>query len=38
MCASVENIGQHEFAKTLAEHNANARAYQKWVSEQGINR
>jgi len=38
MCASVENIGHHEFAKTLAEHNANARAYQKWVSEQGINR
>ena len=38
MCASVKNIGHHEFAKTLAEHNANARAYQKWVSEQGINR
>jgi len=38
MCASVENIGHHEFAKTLAQHNANARAYQKWVSEQGINR
>jgi UPF0755 protein len=38
MCASVENIGHHEFAKTLSEHNANARAYQKWVSEQGINR
>lgn len=38
MCASVENIGHHKFAKTLSEHNANARAYQKWVSEQGINR
>ena len=38
MCASVENIGHHEFAKTLAEHNANAKAYQKWISEQGINR
>lgn len=38
MCASVKNIGHHEFAKTLSEHNANARAYQKWVSEQGINR
>ena len=38
MCASVENIGHHEFAETLAQHNANARAYQKWVSEQGINR
>lgn len=38
MCASVKNIGQHEFAKTLTQHNANARAYQKWISEQGINR
>lgn len=38
MCASIENIGHHEFAKTLTEHNANARAYQKWVSDQGINR
>ncbi len=38
MCASVEKIGHHKFAKTLAEHNVNAREYQKWVSEQGINR
>lgn len=38
MCASVENLGYHKFAKTLAEHNANARAYQQWVSKQGINR
>jgi len=38
MCASVENIGHHKFAKTLAEHNANAKEYQRWVSQQGINR
>jgi len=38
MCASVTNIGSHEFAKTIAQHNANARKYQKWISKQGINR
>jgi UPF0755 protein len=38
MCASVEKIGYHKFAKTLKEHNINAAEYQKWVSKQGINR
>lgn len=38
MCANVEKIGYHKFAKTLKEHNINAAAYQKWVSQQGINR
>ena len=38
MCASVEEPGKHKFAKTLAQHNVNARAYQQWVSEQGIRR
>jgi len=38
MCASVTNIGQHKFAKTLAQHNKNAREYQRWISKQGINR
>lgn len=38
MCASVEKIGYHKFAKTLSEHNTNAAAYQKWVSQQGIKR
>jgi UPF0755 protein len=36
MCASVDQIGYHKFAKTLTEHNVNAAAYQKWVSQQGI--
>jgi UPF0755 protein len=38
MCASVTDIGSHEFARTLREHNKNARKYQKWISAQGINR
>lgn len=38
MCAEAGNIGTHKFAKTLAEHNKNAREYQRWISQQGINR
>jgi len=38
MCASVTKIGQHEFAKTLSQHNVNARKYQNWINQQGINR
>jgi len=38
MCASVDKIGTHEFAKTLAQHNRNARKYQKWISKLGIYR
>lgn len=38
MCASVDKIGFHDFAKTLAQHNRNAKKYQNWVSKQGINR
>ena len=38
MCASVERLGYHEFAKTLQQHNRNARAYQEWINKQGINR
>jgi UPF0755 protein len=38
MCASVEKIGYHKFANSLSEHNINAAAYQKWVSQQGIKR
>lgn len=38
MCASVDKIGFHEFAKTLEQHNRNAAKYQKWISQQGINR
>ncbi|MGB5361671.1 MAG: endolytic transglycosylase MltG [Aureibaculum sp.] len=38
MCASVTNLGYHEFASSLAQHNRNAVKYQQWVSKQGINR
>ena len=36
--ADVENFGYHKFAKTLAQHNANKRAYIRWINEQNINR
>ena len=38
MCASITAIGSHEFAKTLAQHNRNAAKYQRWLSNQGVNR
>ncbi|WKD87054.1 Endolytic murein transglycosylase [Polaribacter huanghezhanensis] len=38
MCASVDNIGFHEFANSLNQHNRNARKYQRWMNQQGINR
>ena len=38
MCASTTKIGEHEFSKTLSQHNRNARKYQKWLSKQGVNR
>jgi len=38
MCASITNIGTHEFAKTLSQHNKNAFKYQVWLNKQGVNR
>ena len=38
MCVSVTNIGKHEFAETLSQHNRNAAKYHRWISQQGINR
>jgi UPF0755 protein len=38
MCASITNIGQHEFSKTLSQHNAYASKYQQWLNKQGVNR
>lgn len=38
MCASVDKIGFHEFAKTLGQHNRNAAKYQRWINNQGIKR
>ncbi|WP_400079473.1 endolytic transglycosylase MltG [Winogradskyella sp. R77965] len=36
--ADAKRIGYHKFAKTLGQHNNNAREYQKYLSSQGINR
>ncbi|MDN3494034.1 endolytic transglycosylase MltG [Winogradskyella bathintestinalis] len=36
--ADPKRIGYHKFAKTLGQHNNNARAYHKYLSSQGINR
>ncbi len=36
--ADVENFGYHKFARTLAQHNANKRAYVNWINKKKINR
>ena len=36
--ANAKKPGFHKFAKTLVQHNVNAREYQRYLSSQGINR
>lgn len=36
--ADATRFGFHKFAKTLSQHNANAKVYQKYLSSQGINK
>ncbi|MEY8869732.1 endolytic transglycosylase MltG [Flavobacteriaceae bacterium 144Ye] len=36
--ADAKRLGFHKFAKTLSQHNVNAREYQRYLSAQGINR
>lgn len=36
--ADPENPGYHKFAKTLSQHNRNARVYQNWINKQEIYR
>ena len=36
--ANAKKLGYHNFAKTLSQHNANAREYQRYLSSQGINK
>ena len=36
--ADAKRLGFHKFAKTLSQHNINAREYQRYLSSQGINR
>jgi len=35
--ADAKHFGYHKFAKTLAQHNVNAREYHRYLSSQGIN-
>jgi len=36
MCAKPDGNGLHNFAKSLSEHNKNARIYQEWLSKNKI--
>jgi UPF0755 protein len=36
--ADANRLGYHKFAKSLSQHNRNAREYQRYLSSQGINR
>ncbi|WP_299335647.1 endolytic transglycosylase MltG [uncultured Psychroserpens sp.] len=36
--ANAKKLGFHKFAKSLAQHNVNAREYQRYLSSQGINK
>lgn len=36
--ADARRLGFHKFAKSLAQHNANAREYHQYLSSQGINK
>ena len=35
-CAKADNSGKHAFAKTLREHNNNAREFHRWLNSRGI--
>ena len=38
MCANVDKLGYHAFARTLSQHNRNAAKYHIWLNKQGVNR
>ena len=38
MCANVDKLGYHAFARTLSQHNRNAAKYHVWLNKQGVNR
>jgi UPF0755 protein len=38
MCANVDKLGYHTFAKSLAQHNRNAAKYHRWMNKQKIHR
>ncbi len=38
MCADIETLNNHVFAKTKREHDKNAQKYRQWLDKQGVNR
>jgi UPF0755 protein len=38
MCANIDKLGYHTFARSLAQHNKNAARYHRWMNEQKIHR
>jgi UPF0755 protein len=38
MCANVDKIGYHTFAKSLVQHNRNAAKYHLWMNKQRVHR
>ena len=38
MCANIDKLGYHTFARSLTQHNRNAAKYHKWLNKQRINR
>jgi UPF0755 protein len=38
MCANIDKLGYHTFARTLAQHNRNAAKYHEWMNKQKVHR
>lgn len=38
MCANVDKLGYHAFAKSLSQHNINAAKYHQWMNKQRVHR
>lgn len=38
MCANVDKLGYHTFARSLAQHNRNAAKYHRWMNKQRVHR
>lgn len=38
MCANVDKLGYHAFAKSLSQHNRNAVKYHRWMNKQRVHR
>jgi UPF0755 protein len=38
MCANIDKLGYHTFARSLAQHNRNAAKYHRWMNKQKVHR